>query len=111
MWTRSDDMHLRRNDTARLTRFAVLPHGPGVRGCPGFRRPGSRRRCLQNRATEARQLLHELLMQTAHSAPRRQSLELVGEGPHDRDLFSDGEEAKLLAQPLVVGSLQRAKRR
>jgi hypothetical protein len=93
------------------TRFAVLPERPGVHGRRGLGHPGSRRRCFQNPASKARQLLHELLVQGARSSPRGQSFKLVGKGPYDRDLLSDSEQVKFLAQALVVGSLQRAKRR
>jgi len=86
---------------------AVLP---GVRGCRGLHGPGSRRRCFQNSAPEASQLLHELLVRAAHSSPKSQALDFVGKGPHDRDLFSDDEERKFLAQGLIVRGLQRAKR-
>ena len=93
-----------------LTSFTVLSHEPGVTGSRGLHRPGSGRRCFQNPAPEASQLLHELLVRAAHASPESQALNFVGKGPHDRDLFSDSEEGKFLAQGLVVGALQRAKR-
>jgi hypothetical protein len=93
------------------TRFAVLPHGPGAHRSGGLDRSGGRRRRFQNPASKARQLLHELLAQAAHAFPRREPVKFVRKGPNDRDLLSDSEEAKFLVQSLVVGGLQRAKRR